>query len=61
MQMKEIQGEKGLNRGPMDDVVSATISHGKDIEDDKERVIAKAALSTAELGSSRSAYAKPLR
>ena len=36
----------------MDDLVSATIGNGKDIEDDKERAIAKAALSIAELGSS---------
>lgn len=40
----------------MDDRVSATIGHGKDIVDDKERTIAKAALSIAELGSSHSAY-----
>lgn len=48
-QMREIQGQKGPDRGPMDDLASATIDHAKDIEDDKERAIAKAALSIAEL------------
>ena len=50
--MKEIQGQKGSDKGLMDDPVSTTISLGKDIVDDKERAIAKAALSIAELGSS---------
>ena len=50
--MKEIQGQKGSDRGSMDDPASATVNHGKDIEDNKERVIAKAALSIAELGLS---------
>ena len=53
VQMKELQGQKGSDRGPIDDLVSATVGHGKDIEDDQERAIAKAALSIAELGSSR--------
>ena len=56
--MKEIQGQKGSDKGLMDDPVSTTIGHGKDIVDDKERAIAKAALSIAELGSSHSAYAE---
>ena len=51
LQMKEIQGQKGSDKGPMDDLVSATFGHGKDIEDDRERTIAQAALSIAELGS----------
>ena len=37
----------------MEDPVSTAIGQGKDIADDKERAIAKAALSIAELGSSR--------
>lgn len=56
VQMKEIQEQKGSDRDPMDDLVSATIGHGKDIEDDKERAIAKAALSIAELSSSHSLF-----
>ena len=56
--MKEIQGQKGSDKGPMDDLVSATFGHGKDIEDDRERTIAQAALSIAELGSSHFAYLK---
>lgn len=56
--MKEIQGQNGSDKSVMDDPVSATIGHGKDIVDDKERTIAKAALSIAELGSSHSAYAE---
>ena len=40
----------------MDDPVSTAIGLGKDIVDDKERAIAKAALSIAELGSSYSTY-----
>ena len=42
----------------MDDPVPTTIGHGKDVVDDKERAIAKAALSIAELGSSRFIYAE---
>ena len=42
----------------MDDPVSTTVGLGKDIVDDKERAIAKAALSIAELGSSHSTYAE---
>lgn len=42
----------------MDDPVSTTIGHGKDIVDDKERAIAKAALSIAELGLSCLDYAE---
>ena len=56
--MKEIQGQKGSDKGLMDDPVSTTIGHGKDVVDDKERAIAKAALSIAELGSSHFAYAE---
>lgn len=53
VQMKEIQGQKGSDKGLMEDPVSTAIGQGKDIADDKERAIAKAALSIAELGSSR--------
>jgi hypothetical protein len=56
--MKEIQGQKGLDKGLLDDSVSTTIGLGKDIVDEKERTIAKAALSVAELGSPHSTYAK---
>ena len=42
----------------MNNPVSTTIGHGKDVVDDKERAIAKAALSIAELGSSHFAYAE---
>ena len=56
--MKEIQGQKGSDKGLIDDPVSTTIGNGKDIVDDKERAIAKAALSIAELGSSHSAFAE---
>ena len=55
--MKEIQGQKNSDKGVSDDPVSTTIGLGKDIVDDKERAIAKAALSIAELGSSYSNYA----
>ena len=58
VQMKEIQGQKGSDKGLMDDPVLTAIGQGKDIADDKERAIAKAALSIAELGSSHSAYAE---
>jgi hypothetical protein len=58
VQMKEIQGQKGSDKSFMDEPVSTTIGHGKDIVDDKERAIAKAALSIAELGSSHFAYAE---
>lgn len=54
--MKEIQGQKNSDKGVMDDPVSTAIGLGKDIVDDKERAIAKAALSIAELGSSYSTY-----
>ena len=56
--MKEIQGQKDSDKGLMDDPVSTTIGLGKDVVDDKERAIAKAALSIAELGSSHFAYAE---
>jgi conserved oligomeric Golgi complex subunit 5 len=54
--MKEIQGQKSSDKGVTDDPVSTAIGLGKDIVDDKERAIAKAALSIAELGSSYSTY-----
>ncbi|KAH9485273.1 Conserved oligomeric Golgi complex subunit 5 [Psilocybe cubensis] len=50
-QMNEIQGVKGTDKGFKDELTTATITHGKDIEDEKERAIAKAALSVAELGA----------
>lgn len=52
VQMNEIQGIKGSDKTPTDELATATLVHGKDIEDEKERAIAKAALSIAELGAS---------
>jgi len=52
VQMNEIQGIKNPNGGDQDELATATLVHGKDIEDEKERAIAKAALSIAELGGS---------
>ncbi|KAF8160965.1 Golgi transport complex subunit 5-domain-containing protein [Crassisporium funariophilum] len=49
LQMNEVQGNKTAVRGVIDDLASATLVHGKDIEDEKERAIAKAALTIAEL------------
>ncbi|KJA27739.1 hypothetical protein HYPSUDRAFT_62781 [Hypholoma sublateritium FD-334 SS-4] len=51
VQMNEVQGIKGADRGPAEELATATVLHGKDIENEKERAIAKAALSIAELGS----------
>ena len=50
--MNEIQGIKVGDSGPGDDLATATLAHGKDIVDEKERAIAKAAFTIAELGSS---------
>jgi len=50
--MNEIQGIKVNDNGPADDLATATLAHGKDIVDEKERAIAKAAFTIAELGSS---------
>lgn len=52
VQMNEIQGIKASDNGPSDDLATATVAHGKDIVDEKERAIAKAAFTIAELGSS---------
>jgi len=49
VQMNEVQGIKGSDKGATDELATATTMHGKDIEDEKERAIAKAALSIAEL------------
>jgi len=54
--MNEIQGIKNPNGGDQDELATATLMHGKDIEDEKERAIAKAALSIAELGGSYYCY-----
>ncbi|KAF8972928.1 Golgi transport complex subunit 5-domain-containing protein [Flammula alnicola] len=51
VQMNEIQGIKGPDQSSADELATATLVHGKDIEDEKERAIAKAALSIAELGA----------
>ncbi|KAF9559858.1 hypothetical protein CPC08DRAFT_665969 [Agrocybe pediades] len=51
LQMNEVQGVKTSDKGASDELATATIMHGKDIEDEKERAIAKAALSIAELNS----------
>lgn len=56
VQMNEIQGIKNPNGGDQDELATATLMHGKDIEDEKERAIAKAALSIAELGGSYYCY-----
>ncbi|KAF9484491.1 hypothetical protein BDN70DRAFT_825599 [Pholiota conissans] len=51
VQMNEMQGIKISDKVPTDELATATVVHGKDIEDEKERAIAKAALSVAELGN----------
>jgi hypothetical protein len=50
--MNKIQGIKGSDKTPTDELATTTLVHGKNIEDEKERAIAKAALSIAELGAS---------
>lgn len=47
--MNEIQGIKGSTEG--EDLVTATVLHGRDIEDERDRAIAKAALTISELGA----------
>ena len=49
VQMNEIQGTKSSDKLPMEQPFTASAAHGRDIEDEKERAIAKAALSIAEL------------
>ena len=49
--MNEIQGIKSTDKAANDELATATVMHAKDIEDEKERAIAKAALSIAELGA----------
>jgi len=49
--MNEVQGIKNSNVKETEELATATLTHGKDIEDEKERAIAKAALSIAELGN----------
>jgi hypothetical protein len=51
--MNEIQGVKTSQTGVGDVLATATVVHGKDIEDEKERAIAKAALIISELGKSQ--------
>lgn len=52
VQMNEVQGIKsGGDKLPTEELATATVLHGKDIENEKERAIAKAALSIAELGA----------
>jgi len=48
--MNEIQGIKGSKTGDGDELATATVLHGRDIEDEKDRAIAKAALTISELG-----------
>jgi hypothetical protein len=50
--MNEIQGIKTSDNGLPDDPATATLAQGKDIADEKERAIAKAALTISELGLS---------
>jgi len=50
VQMNEIQGIKTSDNKLGDELATATLAHGKDIADEKERAIAKAALTIAELG-----------
>lgn len=52
VQMNEIQGIKTSDNGLPDDPATATLAQGKDIADEKERAIAKAALTISELGLS---------
>lgn len=52
VQMNEIKGIKDPNNGETAGLATANVVHGKEIEDEKERAIAKAALSIAELGLS---------
>jgi hypothetical protein len=49
--MNEVQGIKSTDKAANDELATATVMHAKDIEDEKERAIAKAALSIAELGA----------
>ncbi|KDR75381.1 hypothetical protein GALMADRAFT_140887 [Galerina marginata CBS 339.88] len=51
LQMNEVRGTKTSDRSSTDELATATHVHGKDIEDEKERAIAKAALGIAELGA----------
>ncbi len=51
VQMNEVQGIKSSDKSPAEELATATVVHGKDIENEKERAIAKAALSIAELGA----------
>lgn len=51
VQMNEVQGIKSSDKSPSEELATATVVHGKDIENEKERAIAKAALSIAELGA----------
>lgn len=51
VQMNEVQGIKTVDKVPTEELATATVLHGKDIENEKERAIAKAALSIAELGA----------
>jgi hypothetical protein len=46
--MNEIQGIKGFTDG--EELATATVLHGRDIEDERDRSIAKAALTISELG-----------
>ena len=48
--MNEIQGIKGSKTGDGDELATATVLHAKDIGDEKDRAIAKAALTISELG-----------
>jgi hypothetical protein len=47
--MNEIQGIKGFTEG--EGLATATVLHGRDIEDERDRAIAKAALTISELGA----------
>lgn len=46
--MNEIQGVKGPSAP--EELATATVLHGRDIEDERDRAIAKAALTISELG-----------
>ncbi|KAF9047312.1 Golgi transport complex subunit 5-domain-containing protein [Panaeolus papilionaceus] len=50
IQMNEMKGIESADSAT-DELATATVMHGKDIRDEKERAIAKAALSIAELGA----------
>jgi hypothetical protein len=47
--MNEIQGIKGFTEG--EELATATVLHGRDIEDERDRAIAKAALTISELSA----------